>query len=132
MEAKLAVIGVDGHRNKDGKSFLAKGVSVKSDQVPVWMEAKDDSDRDFAHMVGRAKVSVHDGVLWADCQLVEERFSAPLLKLLYPHPLCIVMRRTGNVIAEMVVEGINLSFDPPTDGRIPTMGAQGIKSARKE
>jgi hypothetical protein len=135
MEHKLAVMGVDAHRNKAGKSFLAKGVSFKLDargEIPVWLEAFDECDRTLGHLVGSAKMSVHDEVIWADVRLREDWLTDSLIKILYPHVLSRITRAAGDTIMEMVVDGINLSADEPLDGRIATLAVQGVRARRKE
>ncbi len=134
MEAKLAVLGVDGVRNKAGKSFLAKGVVFALDargEVPVWLEARELHERDLAHLVGRAKLSVHENVLWADCALLDDRLPGSLMKILYPHPCGKVIRAVGDIIHETLVDGINLSAEVPLDPRIATLNAQGVKARKK-
>jgi hypothetical protein len=134
MNARLAVLGVDGQRNSAGKSFLAKGVTFAHDakgEVPVWLAAEELRDRDLTHLLGRAKLSVHDGVIWAECELLDDRLPSSLMKILYPHVCGKLTRLNGDVIAEMVVDGINISFDSPQDSRIPSLESQGIKARRK-
>lgn len=134
MEARLAVLGVDAHRNTAGKSFIAKGVKFALDErgeVPVWLEARELHERDFAHLVGKAKLSIHDDVLWADCQLLDDRLPGTLMKVLYPHACGSVLRMAGDVIHEMLVNGINLSAEQPLDQRICTLAGQGIRARKK-
>lgn len=134
MEARLAVLGVDGVRNKGGKSFLAKGVQFKLDargEVPVWLEARELEERVFARLAGRAKLSVHDNVLWADCDLLDDRLPGSLMKIIYPHPCGNVMKTNGDTVEEILVDGINLSADMPLDQRIVTLDAQGVKARKK-
>lgn len=134
MEARLAVLGVDGVRNKAGKSFLAKGVAFALDargEVPVWLEARELHERDFAHLVGRAKLSVHENVLWADCSMLDDRLPGSLMKILYPHPCGKIIRAAGDIIHEMLVDGVNLSAETPLDPRIATLNAQGVRARKK-
>lgn len=134
MEVKLAVLGVDGVRNKAGKSFLAKGVQFKLDargEVPVWLEAREPHERVLSRLTGRAKLSMHEGVLWADCDLLDERLPGSLVKILFPHPCGRITKLVGDTIEGMTVDGINLSAEQPLDPRIGTLQSQGVKARRK-
>jgi hypothetical protein len=131
MNVHLAVLGVDGVRNKAGKSFMDKGITCKEGEVPVWLEARELRDRDLSHIIGSAKLSVHDGVLWADCKLLDFRLPASLVRILYPHPCGTVLKTEGDVVQEMYVDGVNFSSDEPLDTRIATLVVQGVKATMK-
>lgn len=128
---KLAVMGVDGRRNKGGMSFVAKGVKFAKPEVSVWLEARENAQQDLAHLIGKARLSVHDNVLWADCDLLDDRLPGSLVKILYPHACGTVDRANGNIILEMTVTGINISSDQPLDERIGTLATQGVKARKK-
>ncbi len=134
MNARLAVLGVDGQKNSAGISFVANGVTFKTDErgvVPVWLEAREMYQRDIYHLLGSAKLSVHDGVLWADCELLDIRLPGSLMNILYPHACGEVVRNIGPVVHEMVIDGINISSDTPLDTRVGTLHSQGVKATVK-
>lgn len=128
---KLAVLGVDGKRNKAGTSFVAKGVRFARPEVPVWLEARETSQQDFAHLLGKARLSVHDDVLWADCDLLDDRLPGSLLPILYPHACGTVDKSHGDIVEVMTVTGINISTDTPLDERIANLVTQGVKARKK-
>lgn len=120
MDIKLVVIGVDGKRNKLGKCFTDKGISFKIDAdgfVPVWLETY--------NLIGKAKLSVTDKILWADCLLLDIHLSVSILKNLYPHPINERVKICGDTVEGMVVKGINLSSNPSLDRRVGSLKAQG-------
>lgn len=134
MEARLAVLGVDGQRNKAGKSFRDAGVEFKVDsrgEVPVWLEAGDPADRHMGSIIGSAKLSIHEKVVWADTRLLDDKLPGSLVKILYPHVCGAIKRVVNNHVEEMVIDGINLSADEPLDGRIATLANQGVKARKK-
>lgn len=128
MNVKLAVLGVDGHRNKAGKTFHAEGVALTEGRVPVWLEAYSERDHDFAHLIGHATLSVHDGVLWADCGLLDWRLPGSLLAILYPQPVGDIIEVAGDAVKKILVKGVNIGCDAPLDERIPSLSAQGVKA----
>jgi hypothetical protein len=131
MKAKLAILGVDGVRHQDGRSYLAKGLlfsDVVAGHVPVWLEA---GEHDFAHLVGTAKLSMHNDVVWADCELLSNRVLGTVVKVMYPHPCIREMKRDGKIIQEFYIDGVNLSAEAPNDKRIATMANQGVVAERK-
>lgn len=134
MKTTLAILGVDGQRNSAGKSFLASGVTFAHNargEVPVWLAADDPTQRDWAHVLGRAKLSVHDGVLWADCDLLDDKLPGSLVKILYPHVCGKVVKVHGDIVQELVVDAINISLDHPQDSRITSLAAQGVRSTKR-
>jgi hypothetical protein len=134
MQARLAVLGVDGVRNTNGESFRAEGVQFRLDSsgaVSVWLEANGPAQMTLDRIAGKAKPSIHDGVIWADCDLLDDKLPGSLVRVLYPHPMGVVLERKGSVIASILVTGINLSADKPVDERIPTLQMQGVKARKK-
>lgn len=134
VNVELAVIGVDGQRNNAGMIFLAAGVTFAVDKdgfVPVWLEGTDPKDRDIHHLIGKAKLSVHDGVVWAECEILDDKLPASLLKNLFPHICGKAGVVTGNTVRTMSIEGVNLSSDQPLDPRVGSLATQGVKPRKK-
>jgi hypothetical protein len=130
MKGHLAILGVDGERNSAGKTFHAEGVTFLP-EVPVYLVADTPAERDFAHIVGKAKLSVHNGVLWADCEFVAHRLPASMLDILYPHPCNIIGLMNGDSVKRVKIDGVNLSCDLPLDSRIRSLSNQGMKAEVK-
>lgn len=134
MNIRLAILGCDGSRNKAGFSFRDKGVTFKADisgYVPVWLEARDQKLRDLAHLIGKAKLEIHEHVVWANCELLDDKLPENLLRQLWPHADGRITKCIGKHVMEMTVDSVVLSSDEPTDGRIGSLRDQGAKSARK-
>lgn len=131
MKGHLAILGVDGVRNSAGKTFHAEGVTFPGAEVPVYLEVGGTLPWDFRNIVGKAKLSVHDGVLWADCEFLAHRLPGSMLSILYPHPCGDVLLVEGDAVKRIKVTALNLSCDQPQDQRIRTLGSQGVKAEVK-
>lgn len=130
MNARLAILIADGQRNQAGQAFAAKGVEFK-DATNAFVMLEDDGTNSLATIVGRATLSMHENVVYADCELMEHRLLASQLAILYPHPLGYILESDGSDIKRVLIKNVNLSVSRPSDPRITSLSQQGVKPRRR-
>jgi hypothetical protein len=133
VTGRLAILVADLQRNEAGIAFRDKGVGLPEKPVPVFLEAALDpihGGRSLANIIGQAKLSMHNQVVWADVDWLEHRLGTTQFGILYPHPWGEVKSIVGGVVEDMVIDAVGLMVNKPQDPRIGSLRQQGWKSKR--
>lgn len=124
MKGTVQVLICDSTPDSQGNLFRAEGVALPTEEVPVILEFQLGY---LAAYVGRAKLRMNAGVIYADMELLARMGENSALHTLYPIPVFSVTERHGQVIHNTGVKYIGLSISRHADHRINTVGQQGLK-----
>lgn len=124
MNGTVQVLICDGTPDSSGNIFRAEGISLPSEEVPVILEFQEGN---LPAYVGRAKLRMNAGVVYADVSLLTRMGENSALQTLYPIPVFSVTERHGQVIHNTGVRYVGLSISRHADHRINTVGQQGVR-----
>lgn len=124
MKGTVQVLICDGTPDSSGNTFRAEGISLPTEDVPVILEFQEGY---LPAYVGRAKMRMDSGVVYADLSLLQRIGENSALHTLYPIPVMAVTDRRDKVMHTASVRYLGFSISRNADHRINTVGQQGVK-----
>jgi hypothetical protein len=118
VKGSVAILICDGQPDSQGCSYKPEGVTLPKGEVPVTLEFDRTS---FAAYVGKAKLRMDGGIIYADLNLLDVRLPEPAPQVLYP------AAGGASSTAKFIITDVGLSVHRNVDHRIGTLAQQGIK-----
>jgi hypothetical protein len=116
----LKVLYLDGRKDDQGDIILQNGMILPEGRIPVTFGY---SDKLRDHM-GSAELTLKEGILYADIDLLLNWQNNPGLHALTPAVTGIIMERNEEVVTKCQIKTLGLFLTKNVDKRILSIGEQ--------